>query len=648
MRPSIAAATPFAAGLAAAVVLAAVLLAALPFIRIADNAARDLMLTTVSPWTKPPDGIVLVTVTEETLATFPYRSPIDRAFLATILARMLEGAPRAVALDILFDQPTEPEKDEKLRAVLKGAGDKVVIAWADETNGLTPGQSAYLAAFAAGLKVGTADIVRDRSDGTVRTLSTGHRRNGHWIDSLPAALAKSRGAAVPADFLPMTYYRAESALPFAFVTYPAHAVPLLPAPWFRDKLVLIGADLPASDRHRTPFALLNGPERGALAGLAVHAHALAQLVAGDRLSEAGPLRQGLALAVLSALALLTVRAGIGPHLRILLVLALLAGVWGGAFLLLRATGFLLPPVVPSLAVVTVAGLAATHVWYRDRRQRRFIEGAFSHYVSPAYVKTLIAHPENLRLGGERQEATFVFTDIAGFTGLAEDTDPQVLSLLLNRYLDGLCGLFLEHGGTIDKIIGDAVVGFFGAPVSQPDHAERAVALMLAVDAFSEAFRREQEGLGRAMGATRAGAHCGSAIIGNFGGTQFFNYTGLGDTVNTAARLEGANKYFGTRICVSGAVAEAAPGHRFRPIGKVVLKGKSQPVEVLQPLNAAEAAGALVAAYGDAYARLAARDPGALAAFERLALDWPDDPLATFHLGRLRRGETGSTIALSEK
>jgi class 3 adenylate cyclase len=244
--------------------------------------------------------------------------------------------------------------------------------------------------------------------------------------------------------------------------------------------------------------------------------------------------------------------------------------------------------------------------------------------------------------------TYVFTDIAGFTTLAESTEPEVMSRLLNSYLDGLCGLFLEHGATIDKLIGDAVVGFFGAPIEQPDHAERAVGLVLAVDAFSQSFRQAQTLNGLALGITRIGAHTGPAIIGNFGGKKFFDYTGLGDTVNTAARLEGANKVFGTRVCVSGPVAALSPAYRFRPIASVVLKGKLEAVDVFEPLRPDSLDTELEATYGAAYALIERGDNGALAALEDLAARWPDDRLVEFHLRRLHRGETGVRIAMIEK
>ena len=648
MRPLIAKTRTIAGLTAAGLVLAVILAVSLPFMRLADNALRDLLITTISPWTSPPKDIVIVAITEDTLQDFAYRSPIDRGFLAKVLGKILAAGPRAVGIDILFDQPTEPAKDEALKSVLKSATRPVIVAYADALNGLSARQTAFLAHYSEGIATGAVDFAKDRGDGTVRNLLPGHDHGGQWHPSLVAAMAASQGITVPRQALPMTWYRGAGGEPYAFPQYPAHTVALLPPAWFKDKYVFIGTDLPASDRHRTPFALINGPARGTLAGVTIHAQALAQLIAGDRLTLVrGPL-MGLLIVLLAGLSAAVAYVNAGPYRRLALVLLLLLALWGGGVAMFHYRGTYVHMVLPSLAIVIANGLASTHQWYRDRLERRFIENAFSHYVSPAYVHSLIAHPEQLRLGGERRQVTYVFTDIAGFTTLAESTEPEVMSRLLNSYLDGLCGLFLEHGATIDKLIGDAVVGFFGAPIEQPDHAERAVGLVLAVDAFSQSFRQAQTLNGLALGITRIGAHTGPAIIGNFGGKKFFDYTGLGDTVNTAARLEGANKVFGTRVCVSGPVAALSPAYRFRPIASVVLKGKLEAVDVFEPLRPDSLDTELEAAYGAAYALIERGDNGALAALEDLAARWPDDPLVEFHLRRLHRGETGVRIAMIEK
>ena len=155
-------------------------------------------------------------------------------------------------------------------------------------------------------------------------------------------------------------------------------------------------------------------------------------------------------------------------------------------------------------------------------------------------------------------------------------------------------------------------------------------------------------MGHDLGETRVGVHTGVTIIGNFGGSQFFDYTGLGDTVNTAARLEGANKRFGTRMCVSAATAAASGWPCFRPIGTIVLKGKSQGIDVLEPVPLAKGETRQFEQYLRAYDLLKTNDPRALEEFTALALDWPEDQLVAFQLDRLNRGETGTVTTLDSK
>ena len=149
----------------------------------------------------------------------------------------------------------------------------------------------------------------------------------------------------------------------------------------------------------------------------------------------------------------------------------------------------------------------------------------------------------------------------------------MLGPLLNEYLTGMTDIVFAHDGTVAKIVGDALHVLFGAPGEQPDHAARAVACALALDEFAEAFRERWRQKGIVLGVTRIGVHAGPAIVGNFGGGRFFDYTAYGDTINIAARLEAANKQLGTRICVSATLAGRVDDFRGRPMGDLVLRGK---------------------------------------------------------------------------
>jgi adenylate cyclase len=187
---------------------------------------------------------------------------------------------------------------------------------------------------------------------------------------------------------------------------------------------------------------------------------------------------------------------------------------------------------------------------------------------------------------------------------------------------------------------------FGAPADQPDAASRAIACALALDAHAERYRQEWIARGAPLGLTRVGVHAGPAIVGNFGGGRLYDYTAYGDTINTAARLEAANKQLGTRICVSAAAAERAEGFVGRPVGDLVLRGRTEPMRVFEPLPPKERKSRHALAYADAFAKLEARDPAALAAFAALVGESPTDALAQYHLRRLLNGESGTRIEMA--
>lgn len=282
------------------------------------------------------------------------------------------------------------------------------------------------------------------------------------------------------------------------------------------------------------------------------------------------------------------------------------------------------------------------------RERRWIRDAFSSYVSPNLVRHLIEHPDELTLGGERRECTFVLSDLAGFTALVEQAAPEVVVALLNEYLDGMTGIALAADGTIDRIVGDAVAVMFSAPVVQRDHAERALRCALAMDRFACDFAARKRAEGIPVGDTRIGVCSGSVIVGHVGSRARLDYRALGDPINTANRLEGANRELGTRVCVAAATAARVPGFVGRRVGALALAGKREPVEAWEPLPPEAAGTPWLLAWQAAYERMAGGDPAAVELFRGLERERPGDPLARFHRRRLEAGEGGAVVALAGK
>ena len=227
----------------------------------------------------------------------------------------------------------------------------------------------------------------------------------------------------------------------------------------------------------------------------------------------------------------------------------------------------------------------------------------------------------------------------------ETTAPEVLGALLNEYVGGMTDVVFAHEGTVAKIVGDAIDILFNAPGDQPDYAARAIACGQDIDVWAEELRRRWLSKGVNFGVTRIGVHAGPALVGNFGGSRFFDYTAYGDTINTAARLEAANKFLGTRICVSAAVADATETFHGRPVGDLVLRGRSEPLRAYEPLPAATFEGPTTAQYAAAFAKLEAGDPAAMPAFAALVGLYADDALAGFHLRRLLNGAKGVRMQL---
>ncbi len=291
-----------------------------------------------------------------------------------------------------------------------------------------------------------------------------------------------------------------------------------------------------------------------------------------------------------------------------------------------------------------------HVEMMREARRRQLEAERAHaslsrYFSPQIAARLAAEGEGDGMEVHWRDVAAIFTDIAGFTSLVETAAPEVLGTLLNEYVGGMTDVVFAHEGTVAKVIGDAIQILFNAPGDQPDFATRAIACAHDLDAWSEKFRERWKSKGVNFGVTRIGVHAGPALVGNFGGARFFDYTAYGDTINTTARLETANKFLGTRICASAAVADGAKGFQGRPVGDLMLRGRSEPLRAYEPLPPAKFEGPLTAQYAEAFAKLEAGDAAAMPAFAALVGQHADDALAGFHLRRLLNGAKGVRMQL---
>lgn len=349
----------------------------------------------------------------------------------------------------------------------------------------------------------------------------------------------------------------------------------------KGKYVLIGGDIVDTDQFDTPMNLVT---QKPMIGLEVLASTLAQLL-DHRQPKQIPSTLVWALAVIVVLAggltSLMESRGIRTAFNFVAQIILI----GGLPFWLHAGGFdtqSLPAfgwVIGWIIAFTTMGTAARQV---GSQQRKFAQSALGKYLPRDIANEILNQPERLALHGEKREIFVVFTDLEGFTQMSHQIEPEMVATLLNRYLDMLCNVVLDYGGTIDKFVGDAVVAFWGAPISRPDDGERAARAAYAMWQAGEIFRNTAPPGVPKIGKTRVGLHFGEAVIGNFGGEGRIQYTALGDSMNTASRLESANKKLETSMIASREAVERSGLDWWRPMGLVQLRGRAKPVEIFEP------------------------------------------------------------------
>lgn len=626
-----------------------------PLLGDAERIAYDLRLTAFAPRVAQDKRVVMIVYNDQTLIATRKRSPLDRGLLARALRTIDALGPHRIGVDILLDQPQD--EDAALIAALRAMQTPTFLAYAETStnrDNLLAEQEAYLRHMMrqlAGsnahpasirLQVDADDVARrwpDRPPGLPPLLTTAME---------PGAIAFAQYQGAIRYRLPRDEQRPVFAtLPIDLFADPALAGAL--ASEIRDRDVLIGGDIVDIDRFEVPMTGFSGDAlAGAgkdMPGLEIHATMLAQALDRASLSTipSWMLWVTAALVVLAATATSLADLGTGA---MSLVLAGQAGLCIGAPLLLQSKGvdtLFLPALgwlvgwALAFAIVTAAARAVGTL------QRRFAQSALGKYLPRDIAQRILDDPSKLALHGERREIFVVFSDLEGFTQLSHQLAPEQVASLLNRYLDALSNVVLDHGGTIDKFVGDAVVAFWGAPIARAEDGANAARAALAMWQAGEDFRATMPPEGPIVGRTRVGLHYGTAIVGNFGGEGRIQYTALGDTMNTASRLESANKQLGTSVVASREAAERSGLDWWRPLGGVRLRGRSTPVELFEPVPL------IAAAERDRFAALVtAASKGSTEAIDTIkgmALSHPEDTALVKLAERLSANEHGEAVDL---
>lgn len=326
-------------------------------------------------------------------------------------------------------------------------------------------------------------------------------------------------------------------------------------------------------------------------GVEVHAQALEQIILGQFLDRPDWMTGFEFLWLLGfggALSLLLARWGAGWCAIVATggIAVSLAGSW----LAFERFGWLVDPVYPALAVLLLY-LAQSFIQYlRTETERRQVRGAFGRYLSPAVVERLARDPGSLRLGGETRPMTLMFCDIRGFTAISETLDAGELTSFINRFLTPMTDIILEHGGTIDKYMGDAIMAFWNAPLDDPEHAGNAARAALAMTRSLGILNNDWQAAALAAGrpyrtvAIGVGLNTGACCVGNVGSEQRFDYSVLGDTVNLASRLEGQSKTYGVSIVAGADTALDSPELAWLELDLIRVKGKDKAVRIFALLG----------------------------------------------------------------
>jgi adenylate cyclase len=390
------------------------------------------------------------------------------------------------------------------------------------------------------------------------------------------ALVHFRGPALLADLKRRTYQtHSFFDLVAAEQEILNHRQPAIDPSLFRDRIVFVGTTAAGLfDVFETPFS------NGRMPGINIHA-----AVADDVLSNRfiAPASSSFRVATVLALAsVVGVTAALVPAWWAAgaTAFAIALFTWGAtrAFAAGSWINLTQPAVASSLALF--GGVA--YQYFVEGREKRQMKKLFGQFVSRDVFHQLVADPSRARLGGHRREMTVLFSDIRGFTTVSERGQPEEIVAMLNEYFTRMVEIVFRHQGTIDKFVGDMVMALFGAPLDDPRHAEHAVEAALdMIDALDELNRRWQRE-GREELDVGIGINTGPMIAGNIGSEKIMSYTVIGDSVNLGARLESLNKEYGTRIIISETTRAGLSGrYLLRPLGEVVVKGKTQQVAIYE-------------------------------------------------------------------
>ncbi len=639
------------------------------------------------PATSP---VVVVAIDSETYGTPPFKGSPTLTWtreIGRVLGSITEGGAKVIGFDVIFPSSIEqseiPFGDAPFGAWIKGFDRDYLIALRQisERGKLVLGESLsndhpdvpYAAQRLAvknnilGLNVHTDpdDVIRrmplsfaiEGKPVPAMAVELAARALGAQLETAPSGATILSGYPIP-DAVPNTITLNFRGLGRDIPTYSFADLRACSERGDRDffrrtfegKVVLLGTILDKDDRKLTSMRLTGGYDgtpaarcalaapaqavrtaRSDVAGVFVHATTVRNLMERDGVTELGsPARTLLAILFAGAVACAAcLLAPTGAMLAYVTLTAVYATVAIAAFVHALA----LPLTESALAGLAALAMMIGYRFIIADREERFLRQSFAFYLAPEVIDTMVASGKMPALGGEMRNVTMFFSDLAGFSSIAEKMTPGELVALMNEYLSAMTDIIESHGGYVDKYIGDSIVAMFGAPADDPDHAQNAVAAALKChEKLAELNAHNPALAGRGL-SHRIGLNSGEAVVGNIGSRRRFNYTVMSDTVNVASRLEGANRYYGTAIMASDAtVAQTGDTFVWRELDAIRVLGRDEAIRVFEPLVDKSAESTMqqkvATAYAEGLACWRARDFAKAAdAFEGAA--GSDPPCALF-------------------
>lgn len=585
-------------------------------------------------------NVAIIGISDEDLIALPEPFPFPRSYYAHIVENLNRAGAKVIVLDLTFESLSKISTDDSLMRVALMNNDNVILAAKVQTGGTSEKydvrstERSYDNIFYdVDKNIGVVNIYKDRDD-VCRSYFPMLDVKGYLTPSLGLAALNRAYKLKPEAVVGLTdqyfIYRDRSIPRYQSSTFLLNYYgPVKSFPYydfskviddssfktkdeilyetdlnlfdeetmsrFKNKIVLIGSIMPEErDFHNIPLFIEEGGKKNyAMNGVEIHATAIQNVIDRNFISMFSPMTESIIIILLALFTFIGLLALKQIHMRhawlleigaFLLMVLLIGAIFEISVFAFVNNNVLMNVVNPCLAIILAYFGTAVYQYLVERQQKAIIKNMFSHYINQAVVNELVANPEKARLGGDRCELTIFFSDIANFTNISEQYHgkPEGLVTLLNEFLDEMTRMVLKYDGTLDKYEGDAIMAFWGAPISQNDHALRSCLAALNMQKRLEILRNKWAKENKPALIMRIGINTGTVIVGNMGGKDRFDYTVIGDSVNLASRLEGANKQYKSNIMISEfTYAHVKDKVVVRELDLIQVQGKNEPVKVYE-------------------------------------------------------------------